>query len=107
MRFTTWNVIIWTISALVIYFFWQYVILIGLLVLMFMFPGKSSKSTKYKPYKFKAKPRKRIVYKAPRIKKEKPRNKGRRLKDGQVQHMRTFGSKRYWTPKSRWQDRPD
>jgi hypothetical protein len=71
-------------------------------------PSRRRRATpKYKPYKIKFK--KRVVYKAPkyRYKKPKPRPKGRKLKDGNTQYMKKMGSKRYWTPHSRWKDLPD
>ena len=71
-------------------------------------PSRRRRATpKYKPYKIKFK--KQVVYKVPKIryKKPKPRPKGRKLLDGHTQYMKTFGSKKYWTPKSRWKDRTD
>ena len=69
-------------------------------------PRRSRKST-HKPFKFKT--AKRTVYKAPRYKAPKQHvwKKGRKLKDGHTQHMKTFAGKKYWTPKSRFRDLPD
>ena len=70
-------------------------------------PRRRRAAPKYKPYRIKFK--KKVVYKAPKIryKKPKPRPKGRKLLDGHTQYMKTFGGKKYWTPKSRWKDLPD
>ena len=70
-------------------------------------PKRRRATPKYKPYKIKWK--KKVVYKAPKIRytKPKPRPKGRKLKDGNTQYMKTFGGRKYWTPKSRWKDLPD
>ena len=71
-------------------------------------PSRRRRATpKYKPYKIKWK--KKVVYKAPKYKAPKPFKwpKGRKLKDGNTQYMKTFGGRKYWTPKSRWKDRTD
>ena len=67
---------------------------------------RTRKST-YKPFKLKT--AKRTVYKAPRYKAPKQHvwKKGRKLKDGRTQHMKTFAGKKYWTPTSRFKDLPD
>ena len=60
----------------------------------------------YKPFKLKL--RKKVVYKPPRYKKPKPYKRGRLLKSGITQHMRTtITGRRYWTPKIIKIDRPD
>jgi hypothetical protein len=118
--------LLWIIVIISAYWLWPLYIIAGVIWLCIGFPssGESYSSSSYssssykprrrttKPYKhkpFKLKTRKRIVYKAPKYKAPKPFKwpKGRKLKDGQTQYMKTFGGRKYWTPKSRWKDRTD
>ena len=110
-----WKILAWGTVIISAYWLWPiYLIVGGIIACAVASPGGGThkskpyrpfKSKPYKPFKFKT--RKPIVYKAPRYKKPKPRPKGRKLKDGQTQYMKTFGGRKYWTPKSRWKDRTD
>ena len=121
-----WKIIAWGALLISAYWLWPLYILIGFAWAFIVagasggsYSGSSYSSSsyrpsrrrratpKYKPYKIKFK--KKVVYKVPkyRYKKPKPRPKGRKLLDGNTQYMKTFGGRKYWTPKSRWKDLPD
>ena len=89
-----------------VYWLWPLYIILGFIVLGVMMPssGKSRRRSYKSTYKpFKLKPRKRVVYKAPRYKKPKPPLKGRWLKQGTRQHYRHG---RWWPP-ARKDNTPD
>ena len=121
-----WKILLWGALLISAYWLWPIYILIGFAWAFIVadtsglssYSGGSYSSYRqrrrrtykpkpYKPYKIKFK--KRVVYKAPKYKAPKPFQwpKGRKLKDGRTQYMRTFGGRKYWTPKSRWKDLPD
>ena len=77
-----------------VYWLWPLYLLIAFIVICAVFD--TGKRTKHKKFTYKFKPRKKVVYKAPRYKKPKPYKKGRLLKSGILQHYR-HGR---WTPKA-------
>ena len=99
----------WTLLVCFIisaYWLWPLYIILGFIVLGAMMPssGKRRRSTYKSTYKpFKLKPRKQVIYKAPRYKKPKPPLKGRWLKQGTRQHYRNG---RWWPP-ARKDNTPD
>ncbi len=111
------KILAWSAFLISAYWLWPLYVIAGIIWMCvalnpdggsYSRPSRRRRATpKYKPYKIKFK--KRVVYKAPkyRYKKPKPRPKGRKLLDGNTQYMKTFGGKKYWTPKSRWKDLPD